>query len=261
MLFDRPPATIPARAAATASVPPGAATGRKTPLIARPPWRASDLVVGMGALLLAIALAVALLAALGAPRDGGEEWSVGAAIGVNAAMAGIVLGLARRRGITFSDLGFRRPTRLALVLLAWLGAYAVLALYGVLLLLPEALGLDVSALRESNPPPVGADAGLAAVLLAAFAVVAAAPLGEEIFFRGLLYRGLRSRSRLLPALALSGLLFGLFHLNLGVLAPFAGIGMLFAWAVERSGSLWTSIAAHAAFNSLAFGLHLAGAGS
>ena len=225
------------------------------------PWRVSDLAAGVGGLLLALALAVALLVALGAPTDGGEEWSVGAAIGINAAMAGIVLGLAARRGIALGDLGFRRPARWAFVLVAWLGAYAVLALYGGLLLLLEALGLDVAVLREGNPPPVAADAGAAAVLVAAFAVVAAAPVGEELFFRGLLYGGLRSRSRLVPALLLSGILFGLFHLNVGVLVPFAAIGVLFAWAVERSGSLWTSIGAHAAFNSVAFGLHVAGAGS
>ncbi len=250
MLTHRRPVPPPARPAAAPA-----------PGIARAPWQASDLVLGTGGLLLALALAVALIVALGVPAEGGEERTVAAAIGINAAMAGIVLGLAARRGISLADLGLRRPARWRLLPVAWAGAYAVLALYAALLLVPEALGLDVSMLREGNPPPIGAEAGPAAVLLAAFAVIAAAPLGEELFFRGLLYRGLRSRSRMLPALAVSGLLFGLFHLNVGVLVPFTAIGMLFAWAVERSGSLWTSVGAHAAFNSLAFGLHLAGAGS
>ena len=250
MLIERSPVPAPERSASSPA-----------PDTTRPPWRLSDLALGMGALLLVLALAVALLAALGGPADGGGEWSAGAAIGINAAMAGIVLGLAARRGIGLADLGFRRPTRWLLVLVAWLGAYAVLALYGGLLLLMEASGLDVAALREGNPPPVGADAGPASLLLAAVAVILAAPLGEEIFFRGLLFGGLRGRSRLVPALALSGFLFALFHLNVAVLLPFAAIGMLFAWAVARSGSLWTSIGAHAAFNSLAFGLYVAGAGS
>ena len=250
MLADRRPVPSPARTAATP------ASG-----IALPPWRGSDLALGTGGLLVTLVLAVALVAALGVTADGADVWVAWASIGINAAMGGIVLGLAAKRGISLTDLGFRRPTRWSLLPAAWIGAYAVLALYGALLLVPEALGLDVSVLREGNPPPVGAGAGPVAVLLAAVAVIAAAPLGEELFFRGLLYRGLRSRTRMLPALALSGLLFGLFHVNVGVLVPFTGIGMLFAWCVERSGSLWTSVGAHAAFNSLAFGLHLAAAGS
>lgn len=232
----------------------------RSPVSFAPAWRLSDLALGVFGLLLALLVVIALLAAAGGTGGGGgDARGVAATVGVNVAMVGIVLWLARRRGIGLHELGLRRPARWTPVPVAWMGAYVVLGLYAALLLLLEELGLDVSALDQGNPIPVGADAGPAVIVLLAVALVVAAPFGEEFFFRGLLYGGLRGHARLLPALALSGLLFGLFHLNLSVLVPFTAVGMLFAWAVERSESLWSSITAHAAFNSLALGLHLAGA--
>jgi hypothetical protein len=81
---------------------------------------------------------------------------------------------------------------------------------------------------------------------------------EELFFRGLLFRGLHTAWSMFPALLVSGFLFGAFHQNLAVLIPFTFIGMLFAWAYEETGSLWTPILAHAAVNGLAFVLSVSG---
>ena len=90
------------------------------------------------------------------------------------------------------------------------------------------------------------------VVTLAIATIIGAPLSEELLFRGLLHRGLRGYWRRFPAMSLSGALFGIFHLNIGVLVPFAFIGALWAWAYEESGSLWTTIAAHAGVNGVAF---------
>ncbi len=255
--------------AAPPAAPPAAVSppdrGQGAPPFTRPPWRASDLLLGVAGLLGALVLAVAfigIVVAVGDLDGGGRDLAgVVATIGFEASMAGVVLLLARRRGVGLRELGFRRPTSWMLLPAAWLGAYAVLGLYGGLLALLDAIGLDVSGLDEGNPLPIDADEGVLTVALLGAAVVVAAPFGEEIFFRGLMFRGLRGYWRALPALAISGLLFGVFHLNLSVLLPFTAIGMVFAWAMERSRSLWTSIAAHAAFNSLAFGLHVSGVGS
>jgi membrane protease YdiL (CAAX protease family) len=87
-------------------------------------------------------------------------------------------------------------------------------------------------------------------------VVLVAPFAEELFFRALIFRGTRGYWGVGPSLLMSGLAFGLFHLNPSVILPFAAIGVLFAWANEQSGSLWTSITAHAAFNTVSFALSL-----
>ncbi|MCW3018185.1 MAG: hypothetical protein JWN10_493 [Solirubrobacterales bacterium] len=40
-----------------------------------------------------------------------------------------------------------------------------------------------------------------------------APVVEEIFFRGLLYRALRNRLAVIPAAAIDGVIFGLGHMQ------------------------------------------------
>lgn len=109
--------------------------------------------------------------------------------------------------------------------------------------------------------PIDPTEGGAVLLLLAIAVVGLAPLCEELFFRGLLFRGMRGFWTLTPSLLASGLIFGLFHFNLGVVLPFTLIGIVFAWSNEQSGSIYTSIAAHGAVNSLSFVLTAVGVGS
>lgn len=90
------------------------------------------------------------------------------------------------------------------------------------------------------------------VMLAAAVVVVLAPLGEELFFRGLLFGALRRRFRFPGAAVISAVAFALFHIAplLMPLMFFVGIGLAFIY--ERRGSLMGPIAAHAAFNVIGF---------
>ena len=75
-------------------------------------------------------------------------------------------------------------------------------------------------------------------------------LGEELFFRGIIYRYLRKFNSKVAIIG-SALIFGLIHMNLtqGIFAFFAGI--LLATAYERTGSLLVPIMMHMLNNSLA----------
>ena len=89
-----------------------------------------------------------------------------------------------------------------------------------------------------------------------------AGFGEEIFFRGYLYRSLRGRWGVAAAAAVSSLLFGFRHATqLGLLAPdypwgaaiawslFATVaGLGFCWLFEKTGSLTAPILAHYLLN-------------
>jgi membrane protease YdiL (CAAX protease family) len=79
-----------------------------------------------------------------------------------------------------------------------------------------------------------------------------APLGEEVAFRGVLYAGLRSRSGVAPAAALSAAVFAVAH-GYGVLGFVVVFwsGVLWALAYEKTGSLWPGIIAHSAGNLMA----------
>jgi membrane protease YdiL (CAAX protease family) len=82
------------------------------------------------------------------------------------------------------------------------------------------------------------------------AAATAAPLFEELCFRGWVLTALRTRRGTAASLALSGLLFAVVHLDpVRFVAVFA-LGTLYAWLAWRSGSLWPAVAAHVANNAL-----------
>ncbi len=84
-------------------------------------------------------------------------------------------------------------------------------------------------------------------------IAGVAPITEELFFRGFVFAGLRSRWSLWPAAIVSGLVFGLVHAPTGITAviPLAVLGIALCWLYDRTGSLWPPVIAHVINNSLA----------
>jgi len=82
----------------------------------------------------------------------------------------------------------------------------------------------------------------------ALLAVVSAPVTEELVFRAGLFRYLRTRTPRWVALALPALLFAAMHANLASFAPLAVLGLVFALAYERSGTIAVPILAHALFN-------------
>ena len=78
--------------------------------------------------------------------------------------------------------------------------------------------------------------------------VIAAPVTEEILFRGLLYPVLRDRLGIKLAVGLSAALFALAHVHAPTFLPLMFLGVMLALAYEYSGSLLLSILIHAIFN-------------
>lgn len=218
-------------------------------------WRVRDLVLGFALVPVAFLVVVVALALAGATEQ------VAAIVGTLAfelALGGVVILLASRRGLGRAALGLVWPTRWGPLFTAWLGSHAIIIVYTLAVMALGALGVNVERFQGGNSLPVRPDAGVPALLLLGITAVLVAPVCEELFFRGFLYRAFRGFWSIFPALALSGLLFALFHLNLGVIVPFMLVGALFAWSTEASGSLLTSIGAHMLVNGLAFAATVAG---
>lgn len=75
-----------------------------------------------------------------------------------------------------------------------------------------------------------------------------APLAEEIVFRWLIYLRLRDYTRMATAAVISGVFFGIYHMNL-TQAVYAGIlGIVFAYFLELTGNLWASVLLHMGAN-------------
>ncbi|TCK22734.1 CPBP family intramembrane glutamic endopeptidase [Pseudonocardia endophytica] len=79
------------------------------------------------------------------------------------------------------------------------------------------------------------------------------PIAEELFFRGVLFGGLR-RYGVVIAVIVSALLFGMAH-GFNVVLPVAVVlGALNALLYERSGSIYPPMIAHGVHNALGFAL-------
>jgi membrane protease YdiL (CAAX protease family) len=155
------------------------------------------------------------------------------------------LGVARAFGLRPAP-GGGRALALSVVLLvaAGLGVDMLLG-FGA-----ERLGLASHWTEWFDEDLVFGSAG--AVADSVVAGVVLAPVLEEVVFRGLLYATLRRRLVWSAAAAASAACFALAH-GYGALGS-ADVwlsGVLWAWAYERTGSLWPGIAAHAAANLLA----------
>jgi membrane protease YdiL (CAAX protease family) len=77
------------------------------------------------------------------------------------------------------------------------------------------------------------------------------PIGEEIFFRGFVYGGLRSRWGVPAALVVSSLAFAVVHLQVVHGFPIFLLGAVFALVYQRTGSLVPAVVAHGVNNLIA----------
>jgi membrane protease YdiL (CAAX protease family) len=84
-------------------------------------------------------------------------------------------------------------------------------------------------------------------------IVIAAPVSEELCFRGMLFGGLRTRLPRLAAALISALIFGGLHALTGVSAvpPLIFFGFVLALLYERTGSIVPGILLHMLNNSVA----------
>jgi membrane protease YdiL (CAAX protease family) len=140
------------------------------------------------------------------------------------------------------------------------GVLGGLVLYpAVALGLAPLVGLAIEALTGARPsPPAQLPEQLTGLGVAAAIVfgLVAAPVQEELVFRGLLYPPLRRRFGRWPAAWGQAVLFGAVHYvpaprvadSLLLQAAMVGTGLGLAVIYERRGNLLAPVAAHAAFN-------------
>jgi membrane protease YdiL (CAAX protease family) len=87
------------------------------------------------------------------------------------------------------------------------------------------------------------------ILLMVFAVFEA-PLIEEPLFRGIMFRGFAKVMPIWVAMAMSGFVFALIHVNAASFLSLWFLGYAFAWLYLRTGSILAPMTAHFLFNSL-----------
>lgn len=120
----------------------------------------------------------------------------------------------------------------------------------VSLLLEAIAGQDVSA-----PKQIPAHLSAVGVAVSIAYAVVIAPIHEELFFRGILFRSLRDRYGFGIGAVGSGAAFGLIHYvpgpwysSLLLISVMVVTGMALAYLYERRGNIVASVVAHATFN-------------
>ncbi|HXF29911.1 MAG TPA: CPBP family glutamic-type intramembrane protease [Solirubrobacterales bacterium] len=95
--------------------------------------------------------------------------------------------------------------------------------------------------------------GFGAIPIQVLLIVVAAPVSEEICFRGMLFGGLREKLPRLAAALLCGLIFGALHAITGITAvpPLIVFGFLLALLYERTGSILPGMILHMLNNIVA----------
>lgn len=73
-------------------------------------------------------------------------------------------------------------------------------------------------------------------------------LVEELIFRGFFYHSYR-KNGILGAALVSGIVFGIMHMNINQFCYATVLGIIFALIVEATGNMWGSVLAHFAINT------------
>lgn len=216
------------------------------------PWKPRDVVFAIlitaGGILALNVIAVAINFATGnSLRENSSALAV-----FLIPQSGVMLGavwlysLARYR-VGWDRLGLQSfPVAVGCLLSAALliASYFVRAIYVVIV---SALGLHIGlqqVLTRLDTTGIG-------FVLTLIVGAVIAPIAEEIFFRGFVYAGLRTRFGVASAVFVASIFFALLHLSLELFIPILMLGIFLTLLYEITGSLYPGIFLHAANNAVA----------
>ncbi|MCF7818801.1 MAG: CPBP family intramembrane metalloprotease [Kiritimatiellales bacterium] len=158
----------------------------------------------------------------------------------------------RRRGGSWAEscgMGLRNLKKLALSPVFYLAIipFLMLATKAYHLLLQHVFGIEMELQEVAK---IIAQKLSWLQILYAFTAIFAAPLYEELIFRGLAFPYLVKRAGLAGGTALVSLLFALMHFHVPSLVPLFLLSCALCLAYWRTGSLWVNIGMHTIFNAV-----------
>ena len=214
------------------------------------------LIVGAGVVIAAVTLLLGTIPiAIADP-----ELESTAAIDLAQLVVALALG-GTALGFALSDADGRLGAalrRLGLGGFAWRAMGLAVGAWLLYLVVAAALNPLIQPDQEDVTRELGAgDESVLATVIAGFLIIVAAPVSEEIFFRGFMFAGLRRAMPMIVAALLSAIFWGALHLsagNIGVAIQLSAFGAILALLYERTGTLWAPILAHVINNSIAFTL-------
>jgi membrane protease YdiL (CAAX protease family) len=213
----------------------------------------AGLMAGLAFGLLSVSILAGVLSAAGVEADAGSPGlTAGGTVIIDVSIVGACL--------LFAGLVVRpRPWHLGLSG-APLKFTAAISAMGIFAFFVFSI-VYAAIVRPDDPQEVvndlGADTNTILLVAGALVVIVVAPICEEVFFRGFLYRVLRVRMSFWLAAAIDGLIFGIVHASstsLEALPILAFLGLVFCYVYERTGTLYATIAIHALNNTISYGV-------
>lgn len=135
---------------------------------------------------------------------------------------------------------------------------AIVFVVGVAL---TALLRSISGHAVTTPQQVGTNLSWVGIAITVSYALVIAPVGEELFFRGVLFHAVRDRHGFAAGAVASGVAFGIVHYvpapwqdSVLLMATMVVTGVALAWLHDRRGNLLANIAAHATFNAIGLAL-------
>jgi membrane protease YdiL (CAAX protease family) len=169
-------------------------------------------------------------------------------VGSEAVLALMTVGLAQMAfRTTPAQLGLTRPTNRN-----WPMVGIVAGI--VLVVASTIIEAVIRAIFGSHPQPqalvLAKHHGAFAFALDLMSVSVAAPIAEELFFRGFIFAGLVQRMSPVLAMMISAVLFGAAHGETWSFLSIFVIGCGLAWVYYTTRSLWVNVVAHATINTI-----------
>ncbi|MGE7770071.1 CPBP family intramembrane glutamic endopeptidase [Viridibacillus arvi] len=153
----------------------------------------------------------------------------------------------RPKKLSWSEVGIKRITmkdwKIIVILSVILMVGAV-----IIIVLTSFIG---NSWENSKTEAIQQNVTFITVLIAFISAAVISPIYEEIFYRGFIYRWLRTRIGFIGAILLSSIIFTIVHIPTYNVMPvnfFSGI--IFALAYERTNSIWPSVIIHGLTNGI-----------
>jgi uncharacterized protein len=253
-----PAATLPAPGYRAAPPGPPAPIREDGAGIPPPTWSIKELLLAIPILLGGLLAVGIVIAVIDPDAEEPAALIVGQAL-FALVLGGIAIGFAsqtgaRRAGGVLERLGLRpfKPSALGLAAAAYVAYILFVAMVYAPFVQPE---------QQDITEELGVDESTLAAILGGILIILFAPVSEEMFFRGFVYGGLRTRLGLWPSAAVSAVVFALPHVSsadLSIVPPLVIFGLLLAWLYEYTGSLGPPIALHMINNAIAFAVITSG---
>ncbi len=141
-----------------------------------------------------------------------------------------------------------KPRDMWLVLPA-AGVYIIVAVASFVVIELLQTGVD---LNQSQSVGFESASGFMQIGLAFLSLVILTPLTEEVLMRGFMFRNLNRVFGFTVAALVSAAVFGLLHGQVNLFIDTFVLGLVLAWLVNKTNSLWPAIGLHMLKNSIAF---------